>query len=84
MARRSGVATWSARATAWMDHWLTHEVGPNGEWIPEGSHYTIVSYEPFLAYAVAASLAGRGRAVAQSVAAVAVAAFALPASSFRR
>ena len=49
---------WSDRATAWMDKWLTDEVGPNGEWIPEGSHYSYVSFEPLLVYALAARRAG--------------------------
>jgi hypothetical protein len=49
---------WAAYATAWMDEWLDDEVGPNGEWLPEGSHYGIVSLEPQLSYAIAARRAG--------------------------
>lgn len=50
--------TWTDHATRWMDKWLADEVGPNGEWIPEGTHYGIVSLEPMLAYAAAAKRAG--------------------------
>lgn len=50
--------TWAARATQWEDKWLADEVGPNGEWLPEGSHYGFVSLEPLVAYAVAAQRAG--------------------------
>ena len=46
------------RATQWMDKWLTDEVGPNGEWLREGSHYGMVSLEPMIAYAIAAQRAG--------------------------
>lgn len=49
---------WADRATQWMDKWLTDEVGPNGEWIPEGSHYGHVSLEPLITYAIAAKRAG--------------------------
>jgi hypothetical protein len=49
---------WARQATAWMNKWLHDEVGPNGEWIPEGSHYGFVSLEPMLVYAVAAKRAG--------------------------
>jgi len=49
---------WADHATRWMDKWLTDEVGPNGTWVPEGSHYGIVSLEPMLAYAAAAKRAG--------------------------
>lgn len=49
---------WADYATAWMDEWLDDEVGPNGEWLPEGSHYGIVSLEPQLSYAIAARRAG--------------------------
>ena len=50
--------TWSDYATAWMDKWLADEVGPNGEWIPEGLHYGQVSVTPMISYAVAAQKAG--------------------------
>jgi len=49
---------WAERATQWMDKWLTDEVGPNGEWMPEGSHYGYVSLEPMISYAIAARRAG--------------------------
>jgi hypothetical protein len=49
---------WSAKATGWLNKWLDAEVGENGEWIPEGSHYGIVSFEPQLTYAIAAKRAG--------------------------
>jgi len=49
---------WAAHATAWMNEWLNDEVGENGEWLPEGSHYGIVSLEPMLSYAIAAKRAG--------------------------
>jgi hypothetical protein len=49
---------WSDYATGWMKTWLENEVGPNGEWIPEGSHYGYVSLEPMVSYAVAARRAG--------------------------
>lgn len=51
-------ATWAKRATQWQEKWLTDEVGPNGEWMSEGSHYGTVSLEPFVTYAVAAQRAG--------------------------
>jgi len=50
--------TWSDRATSWMDKWLTDEVGPNGEWLPEGLHYGQVSILPLVSYAIAAKRAG--------------------------
>ena len=50
--------TWAQRATQWEDKWLSDEVGPNGEWLPEGSHYGVVSLEPLVTYAVAAQRAG--------------------------
>jgi len=49
---------WSNYATAWLNKWLNSEVGANGEWIPEGSHYGLVSLEPQLVYAIAAKRAG--------------------------
>ena len=49
---------WADRATQWLDKWLTDEVGPNGEWIPEGSGYGYVSLDPILSYSVAAQRAG--------------------------
>ncbi|MFP4027767.1 MAG: hypothetical protein ACLFWL_08260 [Candidatus Brocadiia bacterium] len=49
---------WTSYATAWMDEWLEDEVGANGEWLPEGSHYGIVSLEPMLSFAIAARRAG--------------------------
>ncbi len=50
--------TWTDYASGWMDRWLDSEVGPNGEWIPEGSHYSTVSIDVMLAYAIAAKRAG--------------------------
>lgn len=50
--------TWADYATTWMDRWLTEEVGSNGEWLPEGSHYGYVSLAPMLSYAIAAQRAG--------------------------
>ncbi|MBI2190774.1 MAG: hypothetical protein HYU36_02165 [Planctomycetes bacterium] len=50
--------SWADYATRWMDKWLTDEVGANGEWMPEGSHYGLVSLAPMLSYAVAAQRAG--------------------------
>ncbi|MEI7437613.1 MAG: hypothetical protein WCL16_12490, partial [bacterium] len=50
--------TWADRATQWMDKWLADEVGPNGEWLPEGSGYGYVSLDPMLSYAAAAQRAG--------------------------
>lgn len=50
--------TWADYATSWMDKWLTDEVGENGEWMPEGSHYGFVSLAPMLSYAIAAQRAG--------------------------
>ncbi|HOF88387.1 MAG TPA: hypothetical protein PLZ36_09835, partial [Armatimonadota bacterium] len=50
--------TWAARATGWMNHWLATEVGANGEWVCEGSHYGYVSLEPMITYAIAAKRAG--------------------------
>jgi len=49
---------WADYATAWMEAWLENEVGANGEWLPEGSHYGLVSLEPQIAYAIAARRAG--------------------------
>jgi hypothetical protein len=49
---------WAQRATQWEEKWLAEEVGPNGEWLPEGSHYGVVSLEPLVTYAVAAQRAG--------------------------
>ncbi len=50
--------TWADLASRWEDKWLADEVGPNGEWIPEGSHYGYVSLEPLVVYAIAARRAG--------------------------
>ncbi len=50
--------TWNEMASQWQDKWLTDEVGPNGEWIPEGGHYGYVSLEPLVSYAIAAQRAG--------------------------
>ncbi|OPZ85114.1 MAG: hypothetical protein BWY76_01550 [bacterium ADurb.Bin429] len=50
--------TWADYATGWMEHWLATEVGPNGEWSCEGSHYGYVSLEPMITYAIAAKRAG--------------------------
>lgn len=49
---------WSDYATGWLHEWLTDEVGANGEWLPEGSHYGLVSLGPQQAYAIAAERAG--------------------------
>lgn len=49
---------WADYATNWMDKWLTEELGPNGTWLPEGSHYGYVSLAPLLSYAIAAQRAG--------------------------
>ncbi len=49
---------WADRATQWMEQWLTDEVGPNGEWISEGSHYGHVTLADMIAYVVAARRAG--------------------------
>lgn len=50
--------TWNEMASQWQDKWLADEVGPNGEWIPEGGHYGYVSLEPLVSYAIAAQRAG--------------------------
>lgn len=50
--------TWSDYASGMMDATLNNEVGANGEWLPEGSHYGYVSLEPMVSYAVAAKRAG--------------------------
>jgi len=55
-----GTGAWANRATQWMDKWLTDEVGPHGEWIPEGSGYGYVSLDPMLSYAAAAERAAGG------------------------
>lgn len=49
---------WAEYATRFMNTTLENEVGENGEWLPEGSHYGQVSFEPLLTYAVAAKKAG--------------------------
>ncbi len=49
---------WADYAASWMDKWLTDEVGVNGEWMPEGSHYSHVSVEPMITFAIAAKRAG--------------------------
>ena len=49
---------WSEYADQVLDATLNNEVGANGEWLPEGSHYGYVSLEPMVAYAVAAKRAG--------------------------
>jgi hypothetical protein len=58
LADHPAAKAWADRATQWMDKWLSDEVGPNGEWMPEGSHYGYVSLEPMLVYAIAAKRAG--------------------------
>lgn len=50
--------TWADYATKWMDKWLSDDVGPNGEWLLEGGHYSQVSLTPLAMYAVAAKRAG--------------------------
>ncbi len=50
--------TWAGKAAAWMDHWLATEVSSEGQWLPEASHYTVVSLEPMLVFAFAAKRAG--------------------------
>lgn len=49
---------WMDYASAWFDHWLATEVGPGGEWIPEGSHYSNVSLEAMMSFAIASQRAG--------------------------
>ena len=49
---------WADYATRWMDKWLSDEVGTNGEWISEGSHYSYVGLEAMVVYAIAAKRAG--------------------------
>jgi len=49
---------WTNYCNNWMENWLTNEVGPNGEWLPEGSHYSHVSLAPMLVYAITAERAG--------------------------
>ncbi len=50
--------TWTDYCNGWMEQWLDNEVGPGGQWLPEGSHYGQVSVTPIIAYAVAAQRAG--------------------------
>lgn len=50
--------TWAQYAIAWMDKWLTDEVGPDGQWLPEGSHYTALPFSHMTAFAAAAKRAG--------------------------
>lgn len=50
--------TWADYANHWENVWLTDNVGPNGEWLPEGSHYGFVSLEPQISYAIAADRVG--------------------------
>jgi len=49
---------WANYASAWLDHWLDHEVGPGGEWIPEGAHYSNVSLEAIVSFTLASKRAG--------------------------
>ncbi|OPZ30037.1 MAG: hypothetical protein BWZ02_00867 [Lentisphaerae bacterium ADurb.BinA184] len=50
--------TWAQYAAGWMDKWLTDEVGPDGQWLPEGSHYTSIPIFHMTAFAAAARRAG--------------------------
>jgi hypothetical protein len=50
--------TWADYATRWEEKWLADEVGTNGEWVSEGTHYGYVSLAPMLSYALAAQRAG--------------------------
>ncbi|WP_309381072.1 hypothetical protein [Cerasicoccus frondis] len=49
---------WANYAADWLDHWLDHEVGPGGEWVPEGSHYGNVSLEAIVSFTIASQRAG--------------------------
>ena len=49
---------WTAYCDRWMDKWLSDNVGANGEWMVEGSHYQHVSISPMVVYVVAAQRAG--------------------------
>ncbi|WP_309400615.1 hypothetical protein [Cerasicoccus maritimus] len=49
---------WANYAANWLDQWLSTEVGPSGEWIPEGSHYGNVSLEVIVSFAIASQRAG--------------------------
>jgi hypothetical protein len=51
---------WTGYCNRWMEIWLRDDVGANGEWLPEGSHYGYVSLAPMLSYAIAAERAGLG------------------------
>ncbi len=50
--------TWTDYANRWMDKWMADDIGPNGEWKPEGSHYGHVSVIPMMSYAITAERAG--------------------------
>jgi hypothetical protein len=50
--------TWTDYTTRWTAKWLADDVGPNGEWMPEGSHYGHVSLVPMMSYAITAQRAG--------------------------
>jgi hypothetical protein len=50
--------TWADYASRWMEKWLADDVGLNGEWKPEGSHYGHVSVIPMMSYAIASQHAG--------------------------
>jgi hypothetical protein len=49
---------WIDPAIRYLDFWLEHDVGPQGEWM-EGAHYDHVTAEAMLSFAVAAHNAGR-------------------------
>ncbi|MEO0795007.1 MAG: hypothetical protein AAFX93_07590 [Verrucomicrobiota bacterium] len=49
---------WANYAADWLDAWLDRELSRNGNWLPEGSHYGIVSLESMLSFAIAAERAG--------------------------
>ena len=49
---------WADYATNWEEAMLANEVGSNGEWMCEGSHYSYVSLAPLVVYPYAAQRAG--------------------------
>lgn len=48
---------WMQSSLAWVQRWLTRNVGPGGEW-PENTHYTSVSLSVLLPLLIAANNAG--------------------------
>ncbi|MCL1856734.1 MAG: hypothetical protein FWF84_03715 [Kiritimatiellaeota bacterium] len=51
-------AEWADYGAKWLDHWLTHNVGENGEWISEGAGYGMVALPAIVSHAIAAKNAG--------------------------